>query len=75
MLGAEVRLIGPPPLLPPNVDKWGVDVFHDMQTGREGCDVVMMLRLQLERMSGAFVPPKREYFHFHGLARTMRSSP
>ena len=70
MLGAEVRLIGPPTLLPTNVDKWGVDVFHDMQTGLEGCDVVMMLRLQLERMSGAFVPSKREYFHFHGLDRT-----
>ena len=70
MLGAEVRLIGPPTLLPTNVDKWGVDVFHDMETGLEGCDVVMMLRLQLERMSGAFVPSKREYFHFHGLDRT-----
>jgi len=40
-----------------------------MQTGLKGCDVVMMLRLQLERMSGAFVPSKREYFHFHGLDR------
>jgi len=69
MLGAEVRLVGPPTLLPTNADKWGVDVFHDMQTGLKGCDVVMMLRLQLERMSGAFVPSKREYFHFHGLDR------
>ena len=40
-----------------------------MKTGLAGCDVVMMLRLQLERMSGAFVPSKREYFHFHGLDR------
>jgi len=69
MLGAEVRLVGPPTLLPTNADKWGVGVFHDMQTGLKGCDVVMMLRLQLERMSGAFVPSKREYFHFHGLDR------
>jgi len=70
MLGAEVRLIGPPTLLPTDVDRWGVDIFHDMKTGLKGCDVVMMLRLQLERMSGAFVPSKREYFHFHGLDRT-----
>ena len=69
MLGVEVRLIGPPTLLPTDVDKWGVDVFHDMKTGLEGCDVAMMLRLQLERMSGAFVPSKREYFHFYGLDR------
>ena len=69
MLGAEVRLVGPPTLLPTDVDKWGVDIFHDMETGLKGCDVVMMLRLQLERMSGAFVPSKREYFHFHGLDR------
>ena len=41
-----------------------------METGLEGCDAVMMLRLQLERMSGSFVPSKREYFHFYGLDRT-----
>ena len=69
MLGCEVRLVGPPTLIPPNADRWGADVFHDMETGLEGCDVVMMLRLQLERMSGAFVPSKREYFHFYGLDR------
>ncbi|MDB2439213.1 aspartate carbamoyltransferase catalytic subunit [Hellea sp.] len=70
MLGAEVRLIGPPTLLPIDADRWGVDIFHDMKTGLKGCDVIMMLRLQLERMNGAFVPSKREYFHFHGLDRT-----
>ncbi len=69
MLGCEVRLVGPPTLIPSDADRWGVDVFHDMETGLEGCDVVMMLRLQLERMSGAFVPSKREYFHFYGLDR------
>ncbi|WP_371395995.1 aspartate carbamoyltransferase catalytic subunit [Fretibacter rubidus] len=69
MLGCEVRLIGPPTLIPSDADRWGVDVFHDMKAGLEGCDVVMMLRLQLERMSGAFVPSKREYFHFYGLDR------
>lgn len=69
MLGCELRLIGPPTLLPPDADRWGVDVFHDMKEGLAGCDVVMMLRLQLERMQGAFVPSKREYFHFYGLDR------
>ncbi len=69
MLGCEVRLVGPPTLIPSNADRWGADVFHDMQQGLKGCDVVMMLRLQLERMSGAFVPSKREYFHFYGLDR------
>ncbi len=70
LLGCEVRLVGPPTLIPADADRWGVDVFQDMETGLEGCDVVMMLRLQLERMSGAFVPSKREYFHFYGLDRT-----
>lgn len=70
MLGAEVRLVGPPTLIPADADRWGADVFHDMKTGLKGCDVVMMLRLQLERMGGAFVPSKREYFHFYGLDRT-----
>ncbi|MEP6342820.1 MAG: aspartate carbamoyltransferase catalytic subunit [Maricaulaceae bacterium] len=69
MLGCEVRLVGPPTLIPSDADRWGVSVFHDMETGLEGCDVVMMLRLQLERMNGAFVPSKREYFHFYGLDR------
>jgi len=69
MLGAEVRLVGPPTLIPTDADRWGADVFHDMKTGLTGCDVIMMLRLQMERMSGAFVPSKREYFHFHGLDR------
>ena len=69
LLGANVRLIGPPTLIPTDADRWGVEVFHDMETGLKGCDVVMMLRLQLERMKGAFVPSKREYYHFHGLTR------
>jgi len=70
MLGCEVRLIGPPTLIPSDADRWGVEVYHEMETGLKGCDIVMMLRLQLERMSGAFVPSKREYFHFYGLDRT-----
>ncbi len=69
MLGAEVRLVGPPTLIPTDADQWGVEVFHDMRSGLQGCDAVMMLRLQLERMSGAFVPSQREYFHYYGLDR------
>ena len=66
-LGARVRLIAPPTLLPAAAGRLGVEVFHDMKAGLEGCDVVMMLRLQAERMRGAFVPSVREYFHFWGL--------
>jgi aspartate carbamoyltransferase catalytic subunit len=66
-LGARVRLVGPPTLMPAGVDRWGADVFHDMRAGVSGVDVIMMLRLQLERMDGAFVPSTREYFRFYGL--------
>ena len=66
-LGAEVRLVAPPTLLPAAVERLGVDVFHNMAAGLEGCDVVMMLRLQSERMRGTFVPSVREYFRFWGL--------
>ncbi len=45
----------------------GVETFHEMRTGLEGSDVVMMLRLQSERMSGSFIPSTREYFHYYGL--------
>jgi aspartate carbamoyltransferase catalytic subunit len=69
MLGARVRLVGPPTLIPSGADRWGVEVFHDMREGVSGVDVVMMLRLQLERMTGALVPSTREYFHFYGLDR------
>ena len=69
ILGCEVRLVGPTTLLPADADRWGVEVFHDMESGLKGCDVIMMLRLQLERMAGSFVPSKREYFHFYGLDR------
>ena len=66
-LGAEVRLVGPPTLMPSGVDRWGAAVFHDMRKGIDDVDVVMMLRLQLERMDGDFVPSTREYFRFYGL--------
>src|ERR1700753_802166 len=47
MLGAEVRLVGPPTLIPAQADRWNVAIFHDLREGIAGCDVVMMLRLQL----------------------------
>lgn len=67
LLGAQVRLVGPPTLMPTGADRWGAEIFHDMRAGLAGADVVMMLRLQLERMDGAFVPSTREYFRFYGL--------
>ncbi|HEY5409979.1 MAG TPA: aspartate carbamoyltransferase catalytic subunit [Caulobacteraceae bacterium] len=69
LLGAHIRLVGPPTLMPSGADRWGVEVHHDMRKGIDGADVVMMLRLQLERMQGAFVPSVREYFRFYGLDR------
>jgi len=69
MLGAEVRLVGPPTLMPADVARWGVAAHNDMKTGIAGVDVVMMLRLQLERMQGALVPSMREYFRLWGLDR------
>ncbi len=66
-MGARVRVIAPPTLLPVAVDRLGVEVHHDMREGLKDCDIVMMLRLQTERMHGAFVPSLREYFHFYGL--------
>jgi len=69
MLGAHVRLVGPPTLMPAQADRWGVEVFHHMREGIAGCDVVMMLRLQLERMDGVMAPSQREYFRYYGLDR------
>jgi aspartate carbamoyltransferase catalytic subunit len=69
MLGAHVRVVGPPTLLPANVDRWGVEAHNNMKAGIAGADVVMMLRLQLERMQGALAPSMREYFRLWGLDR------
>jgi len=68
-LGAEVRAVAPPTLMPAHVERLGVTAFTDMDAGLEGADVVMMLRLQLERMEGAYVPSTREYFRTFGLTR------
>ncbi len=67
MLGAQVRLIGPPTLMPAGVEQWGASVHCSMREGLPNADVIMMLRLQRERMEGAFVPSQREFFWFYGL--------
>ncbi|MBV1703541.1 MAG: aspartate carbamoyltransferase catalytic subunit [Hyphomicrobiales bacterium] len=66
-MGARVRACGPATLMPPGLDRWGVEVAGDMREALDGADIVMMLRLQRERMSGAFVPSAREYFRHWGL--------
>ena len=69
MMGARVRLVAPRTLLPAQAERFGVEVHTDMKSGLAGADIVMMLRLQVERMAGAFVPSTREYFRFYGLDR------
>ncbi|RJF87226.1 aspartate carbamoyltransferase catalytic subunit [Oleomonas cavernae] len=66
-MGARVRVIGPPTLMPRAVEELGVEVHHDMARGLKDVDIVMMLRLQMERMQGAYVPSLKEYFHLYGL--------
>src|SRR5205823_14330063 len=66
-LGARVRVVAPSTLLPPGIDRFGVEVFRDIRQGLKDADIVMMLRLQRERMTGAFIPSTREFFHFYGL--------
>lgn len=66
-LGARVRIIAPSTLLPANSDRLGAEVFTDMWKGVAGADVVMMLRLQRERMESSYIPSTREFFHYFGL--------
>ncbi|NJL50677.1 MAG: aspartate carbamoyltransferase catalytic subunit [Blastochloris sp.] len=66
-LGARVRVVAPSTLLPDGIERFGVEVFRDMREGLRDADIVMMLRLQRERMNGSFVPSVREYFHYYGL--------
>lgn len=66
-MGARVRLIAPRTLIPSGIERMGVEIFHNMAEGIKDCDIVMMLRLQRERMDGNFLPSIREYFHFFGL--------
>ena len=63
----RIRLIGPPTLMPSGIEHFGVEVFDDMREGLKDVDVVMMLRLQKERMDGGFIPSSREYYHRFGL--------
>jgi len=66
-LGARVRVVAPSTLLPAGIERMGVEVHRRMDTGLKDADVVMMLRLQRERMDGSFVPSVREYFRYFGL--------
>lgn len=68
-MGSSVRLVGPPTLVPGNLGQLGVDIHHGMEDGLRDVDVVMMLRLQRERMSSGLIPSAREYFRFFGLDR------
>lgn len=66
-MGARVRVVAPSTLLPSGIEKLGVEVFRNMKDGLENADIVMMLRVQRERMSGALIPSVREYFKYFGL--------
>src|ERR1700751_4403815 len=66
-MGARVRVVAPSTLLPPGIERMGVEVARDMREGLNGADIVMMLRLQRERMNGSFVPSSGEDFHYFGL--------
>jgi aspartate carbamoyltransferase catalytic subunit len=76
-VGAVVRVAGPPTLIPAAIERMGVSVHHRLEEGLAGADVVMMLRLQRERMHEALVPSVREYFRFWGLdeAKLARAKP
>ena len=76
-LGAVVRVCAPPALMPARIEMLGVEPFHDFDAALDGAEVVMMLRLQNERMEGQFVPSAREYRHLYGLTpeRLARAAP
>ena len=76
-LAADVRVVGPATLIPPGIEQMGVTAFTDMDAGLDGADVVMMLRLQTERMEGGFIPSLREYHALYGLTyeRLKRAKP
>ena len=69
MLGAEVNIIAPTNLMPKDIEKFGVNIFSDMKKGLKNCDIVMMLRLQNERMSSSFLASNREYYEYYGLTQ------
>jgi len=76
-LGAKVRLIGPPTLVPDCMKELGASIYTDMNAGLEGVDVIMMLRIQLERQGKGFFPSTHEYFRNWGLtaARVSKADP
>ncbi len=63
----RIRLVGPATLMPAGIEDFGAEVYQDMREGLKDADVVMMLRLQKERMDGGFIPSEREYYHRYGL--------
>ena len=67
MLGAEVNIVAPTNLMPTDIEKFGVKTFSNMKEGVKDCDIVMMLRLQNERMSSSFLSSNREYYEYYGL--------
>jgi len=67
MLGAEVNIVAPTNLMPKDIEKFGVNKFSNMKKGLEDCDIVMMLRLQNERMNTSFLASNREYYEYYGL--------
>ena len=67
MLGAEVNIVAPSNLMPKEIEKFGVNMFSDMKEGVKNCDIVMMLRLQNERMTSSFLSSNREYYEYYGL--------
>ena len=69
MLGAEVNIVSPTNLMPEDIEKFGVNKFSDMKKGLKDCDIVMMLRLQNERMTSSFLSSNREYYEYYGLTQ------
>ena len=67
MLGAEVNIVAPTNLMPKDIDNLGVNIFSNMENGLKDCDIVMMLRLQNERMTSSFLSSNREYYEYYGL--------
>jgi len=66
-MGAQVSVIGPPTLIPKDIERMGVKVFFDLDSGLKSSDIIMILRLQNERMDGSETPSKREYYSFFGI--------
>ena len=67
IMGARVRAVAPPTLIPEGLERLGVEIHNDMSSGLNDADIIMMLRLQTERMKGSYVPSIREYYELYGL--------